>query len=198
MKPLAVEEYDEPHLIVALQSGDKQAFKSLYEHLHPAVYRFIYAILKDQNHSEEILQETFITLWANRHKLDAQQALYPYLYIVARRLTIDAFRKASTENKFKERLQYAVSDTSNHTEEQLLLRDLRQCIDEGMKHLPLQQRLVFQLNRLDGLSYDEIAKKLQISRNTVRNHLVSALKTMKVFISKNDITTLFLFFFLFH
>lgn len=195
---MSVEEYHEPHLIIALQSGDQDAFKRLYKQLHPAVYRFIYAILKDQDHSEEILQETFITLWVNRDKLDSRETLSPYLYTVARRLTIDAFRKASTESSFKKRLKYITSDASNHTEEQLLLRDLRQCIDEGMKHLPQQQRLVFQLSRVDGLSYDEIAKQLQISRHTVRNHLVCALKTIKIFVSKNDITYFFLFFFLFH
>ncbi|MFC0320208.1 MULTISPECIES: RNA polymerase sigma factor [Olivibacter] len=198
MKPVSVVEKDESLLITALQSGDKRAFRVLYEQLHPAVYRFIYALLKDQSHSEEILQETFIKLWANRHKLDSQQPLYPYLYLIARRLSIDAFRKVITENKLKEHLQYVVNDVSNHTEEQLLLHDLRQCIDAGMKQLPHQQRLVFQLNRLEGLSYDEIAKNLKISRNTVRNHLVSALKTMKIFISKNDITIFFLFFFLLH
>lgn len=190
--------YNESRLIIELQLGSQQAFKKLYEHLSPTIYRFIYALLKDQPHSEEILQESFITLWVNRHKLDPKQPLYPYMYLVARRLTIDAFRKSSTESKFKERLQWLGNNRDNYTEEQLLLRDLRQCIDEGMKHLPQQQRLVFQLSRVDGLSYDEIAKQLQISRNTVRNHLVCALKFMKIFISKNDITYFFLVFFLFH
>ncbi|MEH6307561.1 RNA polymerase sigma-70 factor [Olivibacter sp. CPCC 100613] len=181
-----------------LHSGDQEAFKQLYDRLHPQIYRFIYALLKDQTHSEEILQETFITLWVNRHKLTPQQALYPYLYLVARRLTIDAFRKASTENKFKERLHWLQIDSCNDNEEQLLLHDLQQRIDEGMKRLPQQQRLVFQLNKLEGLSYDEIAQKLQLSRNTVRNHLVCALKSMKMYVSENDITYIFLLFFLYY
>lgn len=195
---MALHVHNESQLIIELQSGSQQAFKQLYEHLHPHIYRFIYAILKDQTHSEEILQETFITLWVNRHKLAPQQALYPYLYLIARRLTIDAFRKASTESKFKERLHWLDSASCNHTEDQLLLHDLRQHIDEGMNRLPQQQRIIFQLNRLEGLSYDEIAQKLQLSRNTVRNHLVCALKSMRIYMAENDITYFFILFFLYH
>ncbi|QNL49379.1 RNA polymerase sigma-70 factor [Olivibacter sp. SDN3] len=186
------------YLIEELQSGSEIAFRKIYDQLHPKIYRFIFSLLKDNNQSEEILQETFINLWLNKHKIDTQLPLYPYLYLTARRLTIDAFRKASNEHRLKERLQFLQGVSANDTEDKIMAADLQRITDELIDSLPRQQKIVFQLSRIDGLSYDEIAEKLHLSRNTVRNHLVCALKTLKTHFVKHDITYFFVIFFLLH
>ena len=195
---MASQEPIAPYLIAQLQLGSEAAFRKIYEQLHLKVYRFIFALLKDSCQSEEILQETFVSLWLNREKLNVELPLYPYLYLTARRLTIDAFRKVNTEYQFKERLQFLQSESTNETEEQILMVDLQGLTKEAINLLPQQQRIIFQLSRMEHLSYDEIATQLNISRNTVRNHLVSALKTLKAHFIKHDITYLFFIFFLLH
>lgn len=185
-----------PYLIAQLKLGSEAAFRKIYEQLHLKIYRFIFALLKDSCQSEEILQETFVSLWVNRQKLNEELPLYPYLYLTARRLTIDAFRKVSSEHHFKERLQFVQSESTNETEEQILMIDLQNLTKEVINLLPQQQRIIFQLSRVENLSYDEIALQLNISRNTVRNHLVSALKTLRAHFIKHDITLFFIFFLL--
>lgn len=195
---MASQEPISPYLIAQLKRGSEVAFRKIYEQLHVKVYRFVFALLKDTCQSEEILQETFVSLWLNRQKLNEELPLYPYLYLTARRLTIDAFRKVSSEDHFKERLQFVQSVSTNETEEQILMADLQGLTKEAINLLPQQQRIIFQLSRMEHLSYDEIAAQLNISRNTVRNHLVSALKTLRAHFIKHDITYLFFIFFLLH
>jgi RNA polymerase sigma factor (sigma-70 family) len=74
--------------------------------------------------------------------------------------------------------------TTNETEEGILLEDLERFTEQVLGSLPKQQQLVYRMSRQQELSYDEIAEELNISRNTVKNHLVSALKTLRTQLQK--------------
>lgn len=76
---------------------------------------------------------------------------------------------------------------NNVTEEKVFLNDLERVANEGLLQLNRQQQQVFTLSRYEGLSYEEIADRLQISKNTVKYHLVNALKVMRTHFSKHDV-----------
>jgi len=183
-------------LVVRLIEGDEAAFRAIYDQLHARVFRLLTTLVKEREQAEELLQEAFVSLWLNRKKLDAAQPLYPYVYLTARRLAIDHFRRKMTEAEAKQQLLRQADGRSYETEEVVHAADLHRFTAEAIKTLPKQQQTVFILSRQEGLSYDEIAERLQISRNTVKNHLVSALKTLKVHFVKNNITYLYFLFFL--
>jgi len=181
-------------LVARLIEGDEGAFRIIYDQLNRRVYRLLNTLVKDHEQVEELLQETFVNLWLNRRKLNAQQPLYPYVYLTARRLAIDHFRKKMTELEAKRYLIHQVYHPSRETEEEIDAADLNRFTEDAIKRLPPQQQTVFILSRQEGLSYDEIAERLQISRNTVRNHIVSALKTLKGHFVKHNITYLYFLF----
>ncbi|SEL43493.1 RNA polymerase sigma factor [Parapedobacter koreensis] len=170
----------DPALITRLRDGEEAAFRAIYDQLHGQIYRMILALVKDTAKTEELLQETFVSLWLNRQKLDAEQPLYPYLYLTAKRLAIDHFRKKLVEANASDYAKKSVANSTNNTEEAVFFEDLNRFARETINALPMQQQLVFTLSRDEGLSYDEIAERLQISPNTVRNHMVSALRTLKL------------------
>jgi RNA polymerase sigma-70 factor (ECF subfamily) len=76
---------------------------------------------------------------------------------------------------------------SNETEEAVLLSDLRQFMESALVHFPAQQPLIFGICRYQGLSYDEIAEGLHLSRNTVKIHLLAALKTLRTHFNQSDV-----------
>lgn len=173
-----------PLLIVQLRDGSEQAFQSIYQQYHQAVYRFAYAFLKNEELSKEVTQEAFLSLWIHRQELSETLPLYPYLFNKTRRLTIDAFRRMTTASRVQQELK-AVQDTiSNETEDTVLWNDLQQITADVLKGLPKQQQLVFRLSRIEGFSYEEIAKELHISKNTVKYHLVCALKSLRARLAK--------------
>ncbi|MBK1440631.1 RNA polymerase sigma-70 factor [Parapedobacter sp. ISTM3] len=170
----------DPALIARLRDGEEAAFRAIYDQLHGRIYRLILALLKDTAKTEEVLQETFISLWMNRHKLDGEQPLYPYIYLIAKRLAIDHFRKKLAETNASDYVKVFAANSTNNTEETVFFEDLNRFARESINSLPAQQQQVFTLSRDEGLSYDEIAERLQISPNTVRNHMVNALRTLKL------------------
>lgn len=161
------------------REGSEIAFGEIYNHYGLKVYRFSYSFLKDKQQSEEIVQETFISLWESRHKFDESKALEPYLFTIAKRLVLDQLRKVVSNKTLIERLTVTIASQHNQTEEQVIFSDLLVFAEKAINDLPQQQQLVFRLSRLEGLSYDEIAERLNLSRNTVKNHLIVAVKKLK-------------------
>jgi len=156
--------------IKRLVEGDEDAFTSIYEQYSEKVYRLAFRFLKDKALSEEIVQETFINVWLSREKLDPEGNMWLYLYVVAKRLSLNSLRQACKSN-----------------EEEVLARDLENFTGKIIEKLPRQQQLVFKLSRIEGLSHKEIAEQLHISPNTVKNHMVEALKTLRSHLRYSDI-----------
>ena len=173
--------------IERLIAGDETAFRLVYGLYNGKIYKLAYRFLKDQQLSAEIVQETFITFWLNRDKLDPNVDLWPYLYVITKRLSINSLKQIykSTDN-LKLLIQRTIAE-HNYTEEYIAADDLKIFTQKIIDLLPRQQQLVFKLSRNDGLSYKEIADKLHISQHTVRNHMIQALKTLKTHLKSADL-----------
>lgn len=175
----------ESELILLLSNSDEKAFSIVYKRYSNRIYTFAYRFLKNREQSEEIVSETFLNLWVNRQKLDNTYPVGPYLYTIARRLTLNMLRHTAISRVAQEKLWLAFNESHNETEEAILMADLECFTNQSIINLPKQQQTVFCLSRQEGLTYEEIATKLNISRNTVKNHLVEALKNMRVQFSKS-------------
>ncbi|MEJ2903198.1 sigma-70 family RNA polymerase sigma factor [Pedobacter panaciterrae] len=111
----------------------------------------------------------------------------PYLYTITRTLALNALRDLATLQRAIDALWTDMEKVINETEESLLLSDLRQFTESALVQLPPQQQLIFRMSRYQGLSYDEIAEQLHLSRNTVKNHLIAALKTLRTHFNQSDV-----------
>jgi len=183
-------------LISQLQKGDEAAFRAIYNQLHQRIYRMLFALVKNHEQTEDLLQQTFVNLWMNRTKLNESQPLYPYVYLTARRLAVDHFRKKILEDNAKVYLTQHHERQGEYTAEAHAAMDLQRFTEEAIKTLPRQQQTAFLLSRYEGLSHDEIAERMQISRNTVKNHLICALKHLKRHFVKHDIMYFYFLFFI--
>ncbi|MEJ2883245.1 RNA polymerase sigma factor [Pedobacter sp. GR22-6] len=171
--------HSETELITGLRNDEAQAFERVFHTYKGKLYSFSWRFLKNRELCEEIVQETLINLWTNRHQLDLNYPLGPYLYTIARRLTLNALRNAATAGSAREKLWKDLQEAHNETEEAILLADLMEFAEQAVAKLPKQQQLVFKLSRYEGLSHEEIAEKLNLSKSTVNNHLVEALKNLR-------------------
>lgn len=180
-----------------LRKGDQQAFEHVYKNYGAQVYRLAFRFLKDKAQSEEIVQETFIKLWLNREKLDINGNLWLYLYVIAKRLSLNELRKISQSEELSAQLLLNITDAHNGTEEEVLAADMEKFTESVLNKLPNQQQTIFRLSRVEGLTHQQIAEKLGISPNTVKNHMVEALKNIKNQLKDTEliyfITLLFLF-----
>ena len=167
------------HDIRQLIAGDEAAFKKIYYLYGERIYALAFRFLKNREQSEEIVQETFINLWLSRTKLDSGGDLWLYLYVIAKRLSLNALRKVCRSAELTQDLLYHINKIHNGNEENFLAHELEHFADRIINQLPKQQQIIFKLSRMEGLSHKEIAAQLRISPNTVKNHMVEALKTIK-------------------
>jgi RNA polymerase sigma-70 factor (ECF subfamily) len=143
-------------------------------------------MIRNEALAEEIAHEIFIKVWNNREKLGEVVQPEAYMLTVASRHTLDHIRRRITEVRMLQRLSAGRVEGHNDTEEELLLRDRTALLAQAVEQLPPQQKAVYRMSRMEGLNYEEIGQRLQISSNTVRNHLVKALQSIREYMNDQD------------
>lgn len=185
-------EFIDSNYTLQLMAGDESAFAAFYKFYGAKVYRLAYKFLKDQVHSEEIVQETFIKLWLTRGQLHPESNIWPYLFVIAKRLSLNALRQHYKFTVAFEELTNQKEEYNNVTEDHIMVHDLEEFTEKILQKLPKQQQQVFMMSRKEGLTHKEIAEKLHISPNTVKNHMVEALKFLKSYLKYADFIGLIL------
>jgi len=173
-----------------LIGGDETAFRRIYDVHSERVYQLAFRFLKNSVWSEEIVQEVFLKLWLHREGLDQEGNTWLYLYVITKRLCLNQLREVRRSARLFEELMTHIEAANNQMEETLFAADIDRQTQHLIAMLPQQQRLIFRLSRMEGLSHKEIAEQLGLSPNTVKNHMVQALKTLKTALHQSGYTYL--------
>jgi RNA polymerase sigma-70 factor (ECF subfamily) len=153
--------------------------------------------VKQKEDAEGIVQEVFITIWETRNKIDIYSSFDSFIFTIAYNTTINLLRKRVNEHKYQERLNSIQQITgADQIIDDIYFKEIKTQLHSVIDKLTPRQKEIFQLSREVGLTHEEIAKKLNISVNTVKNHMVSSLAFIKSHIDKGLIAN-FLFISLF-
>ena len=174
-------------LIMRLRDGDESAFREVYDQYSQRIYGLAYQFFKNKEQSKEVVQETMLRLWEHRLQLNSEYPLAPWLFTIARRVTLNMLRQTATSEAARKKLWLTMHPEHNETEEAILSADLERLTTLMLNKLPLQQQMVFRLSRFEGLTYEEIAARMQISVHTVKYHLTGALKTLRACFDKTEV-----------
>lgn len=181
---------EDSKLVSRLKQGDPSAFEAVFEAHYRKIYQYAFRLLRDESLSEDIVQDTFLHFWLHCTALEDHRSVVPYLYVIARRTIIDHWRKAATSKAFLDRLFLRMQTYDSTTEEEINANELTHITETGLQRLSAQQRTVYILSRDEGLTYQEIADRMQISRETVKYHLVNALKILRVHFQQHGVICL--------
>lgn len=167
-------------LVKLLKKGDMTAFDVIYKKYSRRLYGFVFRYVKQEADAEEIVQEVFLKIWKSRDNINIYSSFESFLFTIAHNATVNLLKKRATEQKYIEHiksLQY-VDETYELTDE-IHYKELKHKFQNLLNELSPRQKEIFQLSREEGLSHKEIAEKLGISANTVKNHLVTTLSFLK-------------------
>lgn len=184
--------HNEKELIRLIAGDDEIAFRELFERYSDNIYGVALAYTKLADAAEEIVQDVFVKIWMNRHKLLQVERFDDYLFIVARNYILNYLRNNKKNKLFTAQLSQHFGEHSITPEDEFLVKESQKLIEQAIAALPPQQQLVYQLRRKQELSLDEIAGQMNISRNTARNHLTQALKHIKEYLKTHSGDALFL------
>ena len=167
-------------LAQALSNSDPKAWEELYLLLYDPLSRFIARIIRAEDHAHDITQEVFISIWESTDKMDAVKNLKAYLFGVARNHALKYIRERSKESGISSLSDIPLPALHDFAPDEFFTADeMKVLVAITLERMPRQRRKVFEMNRTEGLTVDEIAKKLNISRRTVQNHIYSVTKELK-------------------
>lgn len=167
-------------LLKKLSEGDQRSFESLYLQYRQLVYTGVWKLMKCHDTSQEILQDVFVKVWQNRAKIDTSKSFRAYLYTISQSTVYDYFRRiASDQAKVNQFSKNYSAIKTNEIEEQIAFTEVQQHLDTILESMPERCRQVFVLCKIEGRSYDEVAKLLNISTATINNHIVKATRIIK-------------------
>lgn len=164
--------------IEQLKAGNVSAFKVLYDLYAQRLYSFVYARTGTRVDAEDIVQDVFVCLWQNRQMIKNTDSLKPFLFTISRNLLISACRKRANMPVI-ENLKTCIDKAEIGTERPMEYDELRQAVNSALGKLPARQREIIVLSRLNGLKNKEIAQRLNLSEQTVKNQLSLGLKAVR-------------------
>jgi RNA polymerase sigma-70 factor (family 1) len=171
--------YEEKLLLERISAGDEKAFRVFYDLYFDRLTAYIFKLCKSPLLTEEVVQDIFTKLWESRGALSRVEAPEAYVISMARNRTLDYLRRIARETSLMSVLRRQLDTAGNSTLDQLDADDLRRLVEDALKELSPQKKTIFRLRNTDGLSADEIAEIMQLSRSTVKNHLSQTLRHIR-------------------
>lgn len=168
-------------------SQQERKFNKIYFQYHQSIYRNIKKLIYDDDSALDILQEVFITLWNNRaHKL-FDENVNSWLFTVSYNKSIDFLRKKITEELLEENeIENLKSNSDDFLEFEKQYELKLDLLEEAVHYLSPRKKEVFKLCRYEGLSKDEVAEKLMISRESVGDYLKQANIFIRDYVRKKN------------
>ncbi|WEK18774.1 MAG: RNA polymerase sigma-70 factor [Candidatus Pedobacter colombiensis] len=172
-------------LLIKLRNGDELAFAQIYNQYRSKMYIYAYNLCKSDETAEEIVQEVFIRLWQKKEQINTDLNFSAYLKKITLNHVLNHLKKVAREKSLQDEVFHYIETIRNTTEDNLLEKELLKTYDEAIANLPPQKKIIYQMSRNEEMSHDQIAEKLNISKNTVKNHMVEATKFIRSYVSKH-------------
>jgi RNA polymerase sigma-70 factor (ECF subfamily) len=162
-----------------IRSGDKKSFRDMFLKYYPKLHRFVMRYVSETSIADEIVQNIFVDIWKNHQNFNINYSLSAYLYSAARNRALNYITRVSPGTNMEEEDLYLLVDERQNPEAELINKELTIAVNEAIEKLPAKCKLIFIMNRKDGLRYSEIAQILGISENTVTTQIARAFKKLR-------------------
>jgi len=173
------ENISDAELALKIKAGEKNAYQELFERYAPRIFQFSLSYLKSQADAEELVQDVFLKIWEKREILDQSKNIKSFIFKVAVNTIYDFIRHKNIENAYNDFARANFETTSNNTWHTVIFDEMQENLQKLVAQLPGQQQKIFQLSKEEGLTSEEIAVKLNLSKRTVENHLFRAVSFLK-------------------
>lgn len=168
--------------MVSASCGQLDAFEELVRRHQTHLVNF-FRRMGVYNDAEDLAQETFVRLFLARKRYQITAKFTTFLYVIARRICLDYFRKQKRETDGTEKIKqyFSIQEGYNKLDNQMV-----ELAIEALEKLPEKMKTVVILNIYQGLKYEEIAETMNIPVGTVKSRMFNALCKIRDVIRKNE------------
>jgi RNA polymerase sigma-70 factor (ECF subfamily) len=162
-----------------IKNGDLKLFEQLFREFYSPLCSFANKTINDKAKAEEIVQDIFYGIWKNKEKMEIKISLKSYLYKAVHNNCLQLIQHRHVEEKYKAHVSNSVVDYQTDPFEEMEAAEMKMVIERTLESLPERCRQVFNMSRIDGLKYKEIAQILDISQKTVEANMGKALNAFR-------------------
>jgi len=190
--------YNETLLLQQMAEGDEIAFARLFEKYRDKLFAYMIKHVKSKEVAEEMVTDIFMKLWIGREFALQIKDLGAFLHKVGFYKAMDFLRTASRHTRL---LQVYIDRQETLPEkgadDLLIDAEFKALLYEAVNQLPPQRKRIYLMSRENGLTHDQIAEALHLSRSTVNNAMVASNRSIVQFLQKHAMDkAVFVFFFL--
>lgn len=176
-----------------LAASNPAAIEELYNYYYPRLYNFSKAFLKLEDGIDDILQDVFLRIWQNRDKIKTPSTFNSFIFTITRNLLLNELRSRLHNQKVKEKIGKLAIPTEYSLVEQREYDELKEKIEQAIEELPVRQKEIFTLSRIEGFSHREIAEKLHVSAKTIEFHIAKASAILRKKLLKFELSPILIF-----
>ena len=177
--------YDEKKLLQLISEGSSYAFQVVYDHHKNNIYVFAIKALKSPLLAQEVVQDVFLKLWFEREKLTQINSLDNWLFIVTKNHLLNQLKKIAKEWKQVDETFIDNNSSDDWEFESLDKQIYAELHESAINQLTKTQKRVYHLIRVEKKTFAEASVLLNISIDTLKKHMTTALVTVRTFITKN-------------
>lgn len=169
----------EREMLLRLRQGDEGAFAWIYHTYKNLIGYKLLRLLKSETLVEEMMQEVFLKVWEHRASIAIDKSFKSYLYRITENMVIDLFRRAKKEKSILDEIIAGNTELYTHIEEAIFKKEHANLLDQLITQLPARRKKIFIACKLEGKSYQQVAKEYGIATTTVNDHLQKAMHYLK-------------------
>ena len=190
--------YDDNFCISRIKDSDEYFFNLIFEKYRNQLFTYLFKVTKSRETAEELVLDVFLKLWHGRESVTEIENLEAFLFRVGHNKAIDFFRAAKRNPRMQQEIWELITEAISYdtADKKLLDKNIEELVQTAVNQLSPQRRKVYFLRNNEDMSYSEIASVLNLSSNTVRNHLAASIQFIREYLLKNDLLKLMIAFYL--
>jgi RNA polymerase sigma-70 factor (ECF subfamily) len=177
---------NEKELLLRVADGDQRAYRILFDRYWDLMYANALHFTKSPEWAKDLAQEIFMKIWIMRDKLPAVQRFEAFLFTVSKNMILDELRKLQLSNKHTEFFETYFTEAESDTAQKTELKDLEKELNKAIEQLPLQMQTAFKLSRFEGLTHEQIARQMNITRVTSQNYIARAILNIRKYLARRQ------------
>ncbi|WP_316792422.1 RNA polymerase sigma factor [Pedobacter frigoris] len=166
-------------LLSLLKEDNNDAFNEIYARYWDVVYAVACKKLLDKEEAKDVVHDMFLLIWLKRNSIQITTTFAGYIYVILKNKLTDLSRRRILQLKHSNETIKSESGTEENVFERYASKDMVSQLQLEIENMPVGMRKVFLMSREEQLSVNEIANKLSISSQTVKNQITSALKRLR-------------------
>jgi RNA polymerase sigma-70 factor (ECF subfamily) len=173
---------ENPECLQRIAQGDRKAYEWLYKNYYNRIFEYALLLTAEKQTSDDIVQEIFLKIWSQRTTLTKITNFNSWIYISTKHLITDTWRKRANEKQVLKNIAHTIETETNITP----FQNEPTIFTHAINALTERQQLIYKLIREEGRTREEISQALQISPNTIRNTMQSALHNIKTYVLQHS------------